>query len=127
MNIERILRDGLSHFNSRQAESKRSPLGAIETNMLVQILQASLADEMGSIREELESAASKANNETLLELDWASDIIVATIRMNNLMSVKLTDEQIKKYASGFVLIIERDEGVTELELITKAEYEARTK
>lgn len=127
MTIERILRDGLSHFNSRQTESKRSPLGAIETNMLVQILQASLAEEMGHIREELELAASKANNETLIELDWATDIIVATIRMNDLMSVKLTDEKIKKYASGFALIIDRDEGVTELELITKAEYETRTK
>lgn len=127
MTIERIIRDGLQHFNSRQKESKRSPLGAIETNMLVQILQASLAEEMGSIREELESAASQANNETLIELDWATDIIVATIRMNDLMSVSLTDEQIKKYAGGFVLTIDRDEGVTELELITQAECEARTK
>ena len=126
MNIERIIRNGLRHFNSRQKESRRIGLGPVELNMLVQVLQSALAEEMGKIRDELELAASQANNETLLELDWATDIIVATMRMNNLMSVELTDEQIQKYAGGFVLTIERDEGVTELELITETEYEKRT-
>ena len=126
MSVERIIRASIHHFNFRQAESQRLPLSHVETNMLVQLLQASLAEEMGKIRDELESAASQANNETLLELDWASDIIVATIRMNDLMSVKLVDEKIKKYSNEFTLKIDRYEGVTELELIRESDA-TRTK
>jgi len=127
MNIERSLRDGIIAFNDRQAATGRVPLTALESNMLVAVLHNALAKQMGQIRGELELAASQANIEVARELDWATDIIVATMRMDNRMSVSLRDEQIQKFAAGFVLHVEREEGVTELELtVDKPDAESRS-
>ena len=117
MNIETTLRQALTAFNEKQVSTKRKALTSIEGTMLIEIFKAALVEKMGLLRDSLESAASQADNELQRELDWATDIIVATIRMDGKMSVTVTDEAIQKYAAGFALKIDREEGRTELELI----------
>lgn len=116
MNLERTIRSGLSEFNERQEATKRKPLTNIEGTMLMTILRAALADEMGLLRSDLEFAASQASVEAKNDLDWATDIIISFIRGENRTSVTLEDEKVRKLSAGFELRVERGEGRTELEL-----------
>lgn len=123
MTLKEILRDGLSKFNAKQEATKRKPLTSLEGTMMVEILHGVLAQEMGQLRDSLESAASQANIETQRDLDWATDIIVSFIRGENKMSVRLEDEKIAKLSAGFGLRVDRGEGRTELELFQEQDNE----
>ena len=119
--IERTIREGIQAFNERQRDSNRLPLTTIESNMLVQILHEQVRNSVGQLREELERAAQQADLETQRDLDWATDIIVAFIRMDNRMSLKLNAEKVQKFAAGFNLRVEHSEGEIDLELNPKTE------
>ena len=119
MNARRVITDGIEAFNTKQRETGRRELESLEKRMLLLHLEAALAEQMGKIRTELESAASQSDLELQRELDWATDIIIATIRMDNRLSVKLEAEKIQKYAAGFDLHVENDEGQIELELVKR--------
>lgn len=119
-NISRIIRTALSIFNDRQVSTKRSALTSIEGTMLTEILRAALADEMGLLRTELESAATQAGIEAANDLDWATDIIMSFIRAENKTSVTVDDEKVRKLSAGFTLRVNREEGRTELELVQQS-------
>ena len=117
MTLNETIRSGLSTFNERQRATKRKPLTNLEGTMLATILTQSLAEEMGLLRDSLELAASQANIETQNDLDWATMIIMATIRGDNKMSVTVEDEKIMKAAAGFMLRVDRGGGRTETAIV----------
>lgn len=120
MNAREIITEGISQFNDKQKETGRRVLETMEKRILLFMLEEALADKMGQLRDELESVASQADLDLQRELDWATDIIVASMRMNDKLRVELEDEKIVRIADLYTLKVERSEGRTTIELIKNA-------
>jgi len=116
MTVEQAIRNGVEYFNESQTDSSRHPLSRIEGNMLVQCVLTAVQKQVDELRTKLELAASQSDLKTQRELDWATDMIVAFIRMENQMSLDVRADEIQKFAAGFNLRVEHEDGIIKLEL-----------
>lgn len=117
MTLRRLISEAVETFNERQVETGRDRLTSVESNMLVSLITAAVQVPLAELRSELEDAAAGAELETQRELEWATDIIIATLLFDDKTETTIKAEKIMNVVGDRKLKVEHDQGDITLKVV----------